>query len=36
MEYLRTHSKEEVAAHFDVSEESLRLICISATLISRW
>ncbi len=35
MEYLRTHSKEEAAAHFDVSEESLRLIGISATLIRR-
>ena len=35
MEYLLTHSKEEAAAHFDVSEESLRLIGISATLIRR-
>lgn len=35
MEYLRTHSKEEAAAHFDVSEENLKLICISATLLRR-
>ena len=35
MEYLHTHAREEAAAHFGVSEENFRLVCISAALIGR-
>lgn len=33
MDYLRTHTREEAAAHYGVSPESLPLIFISATLL---
>ena len=33
LDYLRSHPREEAAAHFGVAEESFSLVCISAVLL---